>query len=103
MGDDGCYDNKFSSKLLFKARSNTLNLNIRKRHQKGDTSCVLCEDEKEDLIHFIVNCKELENTRNNEIVKEAYDANKEQMVGKILHNNDKIEAVKSMLEAMWNS
>ena len=101
MKDDGCYNNKFSSKLLFRARSNTLNLNIQKRHQKGDTSCVLCKEKKEDLIHFIINCEELEATRDEEIFKEAYDNDKEQMVGKILHNNDKIEKVKNMLEEMW--
>ena len=99
--DDGCYDNKFASKLLFKARSNTLNLNIQKRHQKGDTSCILCEEEKEDLVHFIVNCSKLEDIRDEEIFKESYDENREQMVGKILHNNEKIETVKNMLEEMW--
>lgn len=102
MKDDGCYDNKFSSVLLFRARSNTLKLNIRKRHQNGDTKCELCEEEREDLTHFIIDCKELEGSRDKEIMKEHYDTNKEEMIGKILHTKEKIEAVKNMLEKMWN-
>ena len=99
--DDGCYDNKFSSTLLFKARSNTLNLNIQKRHKKGDISCDLCGGEKEDLAHFLLDCKELDKVRDKEIIKEFFDENKDKMIGKMLHTNKQIEIVKKMLERMW--
>ena len=102
MKDDGCYDNKFSSKLLFKARSNTLNLKIENRHKNGDTSCDLCNEEKEDLVHFLLDCKILENKRNINIMTAFHDTNKENMVGKILHSKEEIEEVKQMIESLWN-
>lgn len=61
--EDGCYGNNFSSILLFKVKSNTLKLNIQKRHKKGDIRCDICGDEREDLVHFLVDCKELEGVR----------------------------------------
>ena len=100
--DDGCYDNSFSSNLLFKARSNTLKLKIINRHKKGDISCDLCGDEKEDLVHFLLDCKELDSARNKDIIKEFYDNDKEYMIGKILHSKEEIETVKKMIESMWN-
>ena len=102
MKDDGCYDNKFSSILLFRARSNTLKLNVEKRHKSGDTKCDLCGQVKEDLVHFLLDCKELESKRDKEIMEIYYDSDKEEMCGKILHTNRQIEAVKKMLENMWN-
>merc|ERR1711954_28407 len=66
--DDGCFDNKFSSILLFRARSNTLKLNTENRHRNGNTKCDLCGDEKEDLIHFLLDCKELERKRDEGII-----------------------------------
>ena len=100
--DDGCYDNKFSSILLFRARSNTLKLNTENRHRNGNTKCDLCGDEKEDLIHFLLDCKELERKRDEGIMKNYYEPNKEEMTGKILHTSEHIEAVKIMIENMWN-
>ena len=102
MKDDGCYDNKFSSKLLFKARSNMLNLKIENRHKNGDTSCDLCNEEREDLVHFLLDCKLLENKRHKNIMTKFHDTNKENMVGKILHSKEEIEEVKQMVESLWN-
>ena len=102
MKYDGCYDNKFSPILLFRARSNTLKLNVEKRHKSGDTKCDLCGQVKEDLVHFLLDCKELESKRDKEIMEIYYDSDKEEMCGKILHTNRQIEEVKKMLENMWN-
>ena len=87
--------------LLFKAKSNTLKLNIQKIHKKGDIRCDICGDEREDLVNFLVDCKELEGVRDKKIMKEFCDTNKEHMIGEILQTKDRIEAVKEMLETMW--
>ena len=36
--EEAVYDNRNSSALLFQAGTNSLNLNIEKRHQNGDTT-----------------------------------------------------------------
>ena len=50
------YDNRFESDLLFKARSNTLDLNNFRRHTGGVMVCDLCGADREDLEHFIFSC-----------------------------------------------
>ena len=71
------YDNRESSRYLFEARSNTLPLNIQNRHTGGETKCDLCEDGNEDLIHFLVECKALENKRNKDIMLKNYNEDRE--------------------------
>ena len=99
--DSKCYDNRESSNLLFAARSNTLKLNIDKRHKNEDTKCDLCGYEKENLVHFLIECKELENARNKELIKKFHDENHEIMAGRILFENNEIETTKAMLESLW--
>ena len=99
--EEKCYDNRFSSVLLFRARSNTLELNARNRFKNLETKCELCENENEDLQHFLVECKGLEHLREKEIMTKGYDEDKEKMVGKILFENQEIEITKGMIEKMW--
>ena len=94
------YDNRESSRYLFEARSNTLPLNIQRRHTGGNISCDLCKDGNEDLIHFLVECKELNHKRDNNIMLKNHHENKERMVGNILFKEEK-EKVKQMLEDMY--
>ena len=101
LKEEKFYDNRESSRYLFEARSNTLPLNIRNRHTGGNIKCDLCKDGNEDLIHFLVECKELEHKRNKNIMLKNYKENKESMVGSILFKEDK-EKVKQMLEEMVN-
>ena len=42
--------------FLFRCRSNTLNLNDRKRFLNEQTKCVACKESYEDLEHFILYC-----------------------------------------------
>ena len=55
-GQEKVYDNRESSILLFKSRTNNLNLGDRKRFQNQSTECIMCGAEKEDLIHFLLHC-----------------------------------------------
>ena len=54
------YDNRIISDLLFRARSNTLDLNDFRRHNGGAMNCDLCGVDREDLAHFILECPSLD-------------------------------------------
>ena len=61
--EDPIYDNAPASVILFQARSNTLCLEDRKRHVGEETLCRLCQKENENLVHFILKCQKLSETR----------------------------------------
>ena len=48
MSEEKIYDNR-PSQILFKARTNNLRLNNRNRHNEGDTKCIFCDWNLEDL------------------------------------------------------
>ena len=50
------YTNNQASDILFKARSNNLELNNRKRFWNEDIKCDMCGAEKGDLGHFLLWC-----------------------------------------------
>ena len=95
------YDNRESSKYFFQARTNTLPLNTTRRHTGGDTKCELCDNENEDLIHFLIDCKGLEHKRNKYIMQKNLNEDKEMMIGSILFGKNDKEKIKAMIEVMW--
>ena len=101
--EERVYDNRFSARLLGRARANTLDLNDRKRFQRGDTSCGLCKAEKEDLRHFLLDCRELEYRRNQNLLEKAKGENEEETMGNLLFNmkGTDLEEVKGMLWKLW--
>ena len=99
--EEKCYDNRLSSVRLFRARSNTLELNDRNRLKNMDTKCELCDNENEDLTHFLIDCKKFDHLREERIMTKYYVENKEQMIGKILFESEEMEQTKSMIERMW--
>ena len=102
--EEKCYDNRPESNLLFQARTNTLDLNTRNRFKKEDekdTRCKLCGKENENLIHFLIECKEMEKVRDKELMKKYQEENMETMTGNILFNMENIEETKIMLGKMW--
>ena len=103
MKEERIYDNRFSSVLLFRARANVLELNDRQRWTKGDTRCKLCGSQYEDLEHFLLECKELERGRNDELIKKKRITG-EDTVGKVLFEieDGDLEELKRMLQEMWN-
>ncbi len=50
------YDIRLTSVLLFRCRTNTLNINDRNRFKRESTACQLCGNEREDLelLHAMV-------------------------------------------------
>ena len=76
--------NRASSFFGFRLRSNTVGLNDRKRFMEGDVKCSMCGYEREDIIHFVVDCPVLQDVRKQifelqwpQDDKEKYDISKE--------------------------
>ena len=73
MKEEKFYSNGEVSRLLFRARSNTLALNDRFRHDRREcgrsTTCGLCEAEYEDLGHLILRCSKLTDERNIRLIR----------------------------------
>ena len=60
-GSDHMWDNSKGSSLLFKARSDALelNANLARWHTSDDETCRLCNSSSEDLPHFLLHCPAL--------------------------------------------
>ena len=96
------YDNTEESVLLFRARTNTLPLNWRKRFQQNDenesTLCPLCSREEETLAHFLLSCQELMSVRRKYECQN--ENNSEEILRKILCFNLKIEG-RTIIRDLW--
>ena len=106
MGYEDCYSNSYQSKILGKARTNTLQLEewfLRRKNSSGDGKCKLCGHEKEDLEHFVIKCRKLEKCRKNEIMSRI--PRRLSAKRKTLHLLFKIrdwKEIAGMLLDMWN-
>ena len=97
--EETIYDNSFGSKLLFRARSNSLELFWRNVFSGGDVSCKLCNrDVNESLEHFIGECEGLVGIRNSYGVNGA-------KIEEILQFNGNIDVSisKQFLTAAWGA
>ena len=102
MQQENMYSNNPSSTLWFKARANCLKLNDRKRFLKMEMKCEVCGDEKEDIIHFILECSPLNELRSNAAeLQRPLNQNKEEIIGIFLFNPNCIETCKELLYRMW--
>ena len=100
--EEDVYDNRPSSIILFRARSNTLPLNDRNRHKNESMECKLCGNEREDLKHFLLDCRELENYRREVVqLQRPYQENSEEIIGRFLFNKVNVEETKEILYRMW--
>ena len=105
-GNEEDYDNIPASITLFKARTNILPLNDRNRHRQTDesTQCQLCNNNYEDLEHFIIFCPYYREVRNKAIeLQQPYIEDKEMLIGKFLFEKDNLFKKKKVLHEMWRS
>ena len=67
--------------------------------------CDLCGSEREDLIHFMMECEELENKRDRAFLRSLGGQNTEDTVGKALFETEgeDLEKVKRMLQDLWSA
>ena len=102
IGNMTTYDNKPSSKIWFRARSNCLQLNDRKRFNRSDTKCELCEGEREDLIHFILECKALNKERlQSVLLQRPWNKDVDDIIGQFLFDPEDHESKRELLYWMW--
>jgi len=107
MGYEDCYSNTFRSELLAKARTNSLQLAEwygRGAKGKENTSCPLCKHPKEDLVHFLIECKHLESKRNTNLINETKKNKntKSMQVRMLLFKFKKWDEISEMIQQMWN-
>ena len=96
------YDNRPSSVIMYRARTNCLRLNDRKRHQGGEIKCKLCGAEEENLEHFLLECDSLKEER--KMIKELqrpYIENRKKIIGTVLFQEEGIENRKENIYRMW--
>ena len=94
------YYNKGKSLILFKIKTNTLNLNERKRFKGENTKCELFNYEREDLNHFLLHCSALEEVRSRIYEwQRPRSENENDIIGKSLFKDEPEETV---LYEMWN-
>ncbi|XP_043192465.1 uncharacterized protein LOC122365374 [Amphibalanus amphitrite] len=102
--EDDVYDNTPQSRILFQARTNTLPLNSRKRFTKEKTNCVLCDEQNEDLKHFLLECPILSEIREKcPELQQPYWEDKEEVIMKFLFDDNRkhMEDKKQILYSMW--
>jgi len=87
------YTSGWGSKLLFLARTNTINLNWRARFWEGDVNCPLCTDREETLEHFLLKCPALENMRR--------EFNLSDMKSILSFGEKDTQRVENFLERLW--
>lgn len=102
------YDNTAASTILFEARTGTLRLNDKNRHQNKSTSCNLCKHTYEDLEHFLLQCPSLMETRKEcVLLQQPYNEDREKIIAMFLlfdvHNEETILKHKNVLYNMWQT
>ena len=94
------YDNSFASRLLFRARSNSLQLNWRGRFGGGDETCQLCgEGVIEDQEHFLKRCEGLKHLR--EVWGIADDVEMKKLLLFEEHTEREVDQLKRYLDSIW--
>ena len=101
IGYEHCYNNNYNSKLYARARINALQLEKHKgRSNKNyNTTCKLCGEEEEDLIHFTVKCKKLEKKRNSSVINTGILDPEERM--KDLFRNKDYRSTSRLIRDLW--
>ena len=100
--EEGIYDNRPSSIIMYRARTNCLKLNDRNRHQGGEIECKLCGTNIENLEHFLLDCKELSEERQKMVeLQQPYQENRNKIIENVLFNTEGIEKRKEKIYSMW--
>ncbi len=101
-GQEEIYNNNYGSQLLFKCRTNNLQLNERRRFRGEEITCDVCGSEKEDLIHFLLLCPGYRKERRKSVkLQQPYIQEKEEIVGRYLFDNEDIEEAKREITSFW--
>ena len=91
-----------NSIFLARARTNTLKLEDHKgRGLPGyDKTCKLCKEGKEDIVHFIIDCKKLEKSRDYNLIDRNIN-NSEEKIKVLLFRNNNYQETGKMIKKLW--
>ena len=103
IGYEHCYRNNANSMFLERARINSLKLEeaIGRGNNFYNTTCKLCNQEEENLVHFLVNCPVLEGVRRYNLLDRNIADSKQRAV-KLLFRQSKHQEVGLMIKNLWN-
>ena len=83
--EEKLYGNGLDSAILFRARTNTLDLQWRKRFVNEDTICKLCNRQDETIEYFILDCEKLNIVRSQFLIlMRPYPENTDDIVKRLL-------------------
>jgi len=100
--EEDCYDNGECSRIWFEARTNTMQLRNRRRFEGGNTECILCGYENEDLEHFLLWCERLSDERRQiPDFEQPYEEDKKQIIGRYLFGGGDAEIRKEKMYVMY--
>ena len=89
---------------LFFARARTNTIKLEEHKGRGligyDKTCKLCKEDKEDIVHFIIDCKKLEKCRNYNLIDKNIQ-NSEEKMRKLLFRNKKHQEIGQMIKELW--
>ena len=71
-----------------------------RRQKNCNTTCKLCGEEREDLVHFIIKCKSLETKRNYNLIKKDIK-DPEARMRKLLYKNEKHQEIGKLIRNLW--
>ena len=100
-----------SSTILYKARTNALQLNDRNRHINKEIHCLVCDtDDKEDILyHFMLHCTAYKEQSSQSIhLQQPYIESEQNTLGQFLFDKENIEENKKLLftilekKTTWN-
>ncbi len=102
IGQDEVYNNYIASDILSKCRTNTLKLNDSKIFTSEGTDCCLCDDQYENLAHFLLWCPVYATERQkSRVLQQPYQENTEKIIENLLLNNAIIQETKTTLKKFW--
>ena len=102
IGYENCYRNNTNSTFLARARTNSLKLEEHNgRGNPGyNKTCKLCEKEEGDIVHFMIDCKELEEDRNYYLIDDSLENSEDKMI-ELLFHNENFQEVGYMIKKLW--
>ena len=93
------YYNDRRSEIWFKVKTNCLF--FKKRDEQN--LCKICGEENESLAHFMLHCNKLSKIRTQQLrLQRPYIENEEEILSKLIFENEEIEETKDIILKMWN-
>ena len=97
-----CYRNNRNSMFYARARTNSIKLEEHKGRGIADynKTCRLCNEETEDIVHFLTRCKKLEEKRDYNLLDRNITDSEDRM-RILLFRNKKCYEVGKMIKELW--